>query len=133
VVAEEPSTGEWASVEDAIAFIHDKVKGCCPPLRFSVRIEARGRVVKSEEGDAYEEDFFLRDATGVGYVLEEGWDYRHVARVDLGSKAISRFRRGQEPWQTSTILHVSFPFTEKSDADDVIRAWEFILAHPMTE
>ena len=97
-------------------------------MKFSLRLENGGRFVKAEASDAYEEDFFLRDATRVEYAEEPSWDYRHVARVVLKKDAVCRFRRGTDPWETSTILTVSFPFTERSDADEVIRAWEYILS-----
>ncbi|MFO0552191.1 MAG: hypothetical protein U0271_27640 [Polyangiaceae bacterium] len=89
----------------------------------SMRVKlAGGRVTKLHTDEAYEEDFLLRDVDHVGYVFEDSWIHKHVARVFLRPNGVTRFRRGDAPWTTSTIPSVSFVFDTRDAAEESVRA-----------
>lgn len=115
------------SEAEAMALINRYVQKFGPG-RSSVGKEAGGRIVKRDANEAYEEDFFLKDVEDIVYVHEPEWIVPHVARVKIKPGGITRFHRGEEEWNVSTIPTVSFAVSDKHAAEEILRALKALLA-----
>lgn len=122
----EPAQTAEMTRDEAIQLIDARLRRYGPG-KTTATLEPDGKLTKRDATDLYEEEFYLKDVDRVAYVHEAEWTVPHVARVFLKDTGLTRYHRGDEPWNDSTLKEVSLAVSDKKAAEEMVKAMHVLL------